>query len=187
MRELALHILDIAENSVNASSSMVRISIHENTVTDRLSFSITDNGKGMDEELVRQVVDPFYTSRTTRRVGLGLPLLKAAAEICNGGLTITSSVNKGARVSCWFQHSHVDRMPLGDMVSTMTMLLIGYPDIHWIYRYEFNDRLFEFDDEYFKKELGDIALSEPTIISFLRIHLEEGMHGVREPLPLSLP
>jgi hypothetical protein len=187
LRELALHILDIAENSVNAGASMVRISIHENTLADRLSFSLTDNGRGMDEELINQVLDPFYTTRTTRRVGLGLPLLKAAAELCNGGLTITSTVNKGSRVSCWFQHSHIDRMPLGDLVSTMTMLLIGYPDIHWIYRYEFNNRLFEFDDEYFKKELGAVALSEPSIISFLRGHLEEGMRGVREPLPLSVP
>lgn len=179
MRELALHILDIAENSVNAKADRIRISVNENTPTDKLSISVSDNGKGMDEEMVKNVVDPFVTSRTTRKVGLGIPFLKAAAEACNGGLTINSTLNKGTRISCTFQRSHLDRMPLGDIVNTITMLVIGYPDIHWIFRYEFNDVMFEFDDEFFKSELGGLPLSEPPFISFLRDHIQEGIAAVK--------
>ncbi len=179
MRELSLHILDIAENCVTAKADLVRISVHENTHTDKFSFSVSDNGKGMDEDMVMKVTDPFVTTRTTRKVGLGIPLLKAAAESCNGGLTINSIINKGTKISCWFQRSHIDRMPLGDIVNTVTMLIIGYPDVHWIFRYEFNDAMFEFDDEFFKSELGDISLSEPSIITFLRDHLKEGIEGVQ--------
>jgi hypothetical protein len=186
MRELALHILDIAENCVNAKADQVRISIHENVYSDKFSFSVSDNGIGMSNELVQKVTDPFVTSRTTRKVGLGIPLLKAAAESCNGGLSITSILNKGTKISCWFQKSHIDRMPLGDIVNTIAMLVIGYPDVHWIFRYEFNDAMFEFDDEFFKSELGDISLSEPSIITFLRDHLKDGIEGVqKEILPVT--
>ena len=182
MRELALHILDIAENCVTAQADLVRISVHENLHTDKLSFSVTDNGRGMCEEMVRTVTDPFVTTRTTRKVGLGIPLLKAAAESCNGGLTINSIPDKGTKISCIFQRSHIDRMPLGDIVNTITILVIGYPDIHWIFRYEYNEAMFEFDDEFFKSELGDISLSEPSIITFLRDHLREGIAGVQHDL-----
>jgi hypothetical protein len=182
VRELSLHILDIAENCVTAKADLVRISIHENTHTDKFSFSVSDNGKGMDEDMLQKVTDPFVTTRTTRKVGLGIPLLKAAAESCNGGLSINSMVNKGTKISCWFQRSHIDRMPLGDIVNTVTMLIIGYPDVHWIFRYEFNDAMFEFDDEFFKSELGDISLSEPSIITFLRDHLKEGIEGVQSDI-----
>jgi len=179
VRELALHILDIAENSVNAKADTIKISITENSHSDKLSFSITDNGCGMDEDMVIMVTDPFVTTRTTRKVGLGIPLLKAAAEGCNGGLTVTSAKGRGTKISCWFQRSHIDRMPLGDIINTVLILEVGYPVIHWIFRYEFNDDMFEFDDEYFKNELGDIPLSEPSIIKFLREHLVQGIEGLR--------
>ncbi len=180
MREIALHLLDIAENSVMAKADTIKISVSENTHSDRLSFSVSDNGIGMDDEMVSRVVDPFTTTRTTRKVGLGIPLLKAAAEACNGGLTITSIKGKGTKLSCWFQRSHIDRMPLGDLTNTLMMLLIGYPTIHWIFRYELNEEMFEFDDEYFKNELGDLPLSEPSIIRFLREHLLNGINSLKK-------
>lgn len=180
MRELALHILDIAENSVSAKADTIKINLSENTQSDKLSFAITDNGIGMDEEMVNSVIDPFVTSRTTRKVGMGIPLLKAAAEGCNGGLTVTSTRGKGTKISCWFQRSHIDRMPLGDIINTLLVLVVGYPNVHWIFRYEFNDEMFEFDDEYFKNELGDLPLSEPGIIRFLREHLSDGIEGLRK-------
>lgn len=180
MREIALHLLDIAENSVMAKADTIKISVSENTHNDKLSFSVSDNGVGMDEEMVSRVIDPFTTTRTTRKVGLGIPLLKAAAEACNGGLTISSIKGKGTKLSCWFQRSHIDRMPLGDVINTYLMLLVGYPSIHWIFRYEFNDEMFEFDDEYFKNELGDLPLSEPSIIRFLKEHFYEGIDGLKK-------
>ncbi len=180
MREIALHILDIAENSVSARADTIKINVSENCLSDKLSFAITDNGVGMDEDMVSSIIDPFVTSRTTRKVGLGIPLLKAAAESCNGGLTITSTKGKGTKISCWFQRSHIDRMPLGDIVNTLLLLVVGYPVIHWIFRYEFNDEMFEFDDEYFKNELGDLPLSEPSILRFLREHLTNGINGLKK-------
>jgi hypothetical protein len=180
VRELALHILDIAENSVSAKADTIKINVSENCHADKISFAVTDNGIGMDEEMVSSVTDPFVTTRTTRKVGLGIPLLKAAAEACNGGLTISSTKGKGTKISCWFQRSHIDRMPLGDIVNTLLLLVVGYPNIHWIFRYEFNDEMFEFDDEYFKNELGDLPLSEPSIIRFLREHLTNGIEGLKK-------
>lgn len=177
MRELSLHILDIAENSVNANADTIRIFIREDTVADKLALTIADNGRGMDEETVKNVVDPFSTTRTTRKVGLGIPLLKAAAEACNGNLGISSTPGKGTKISCSFQRSHIDRMPLGDIVNTITNLIIGYQDIHWIFRYEFNEAMFEFDDESFKQELDGLSLSEPLIITFLRDLLHQGIHA----------
>lgn len=180
MREIALHLLDIAENSIMAKADTIKISVSENTHSDRLSISVSDNGIGMDDEMVSRVVDPFTTTRTTRKVGLGIPLLKAAAEASNGGLTITSTKGKGTKLTCWFQRSHIDRMPLGDLNNTLLLLLVGYPNIHWIFRYELNDEMFEFDDEYFKNELGNLPLSEPSIIRFLREHIHDGIDGLKK-------
>ncbi len=127
MRELALHLLDIAENSVAADAGKIQIEVSEDTLADRLKMSVEDDGRGMDEALVARVVDPFVTSRTTRKVGLGIPLLKAAAEACKGGLTIQSALGKGTRIEVEFQRSHIDRMPLGDLGATFLTLVVGYP------------------------------------------------------------
>jgi signal transduction histidine kinase len=115
MREITLHLLDIAENSVAAGAKNIDIYIEENLLKDRLYLSIEDDGKGMDEETVKAITDPFTTSRTERKVGLGIPLLKNAAEACEGSLTVTSALGKGTKIEATFQHSHIDRMPLGDV------------------------------------------------------------------------
>ena len=133
MRELALHILDIAENSISAGADRVMMLVEENLTEDRPTIRIEDNGKGMDSETLARITDPFVTSRTTRRVGLGIPFFKAAAEACEGSFNIQSSPGKGTRVEVLFKHSHIDRMPLGDIVSTLQTLIIGTPDIHWIF------------------------------------------------------
>ncbi len=178
MRELALHLLDIAENSISANAKTVKVTIEENYVTDRLRMMVEDDGRGMSAEMVAQVTDPFFTSRTTRKVGMGLPLLKAAAEACNGSLKVTSEVGKGTRVEVEFQHSHIDRMPLGSVVDTMLTLVVGSPEVHWIFRYQVDSEMFEFDDQPFKEELGDIPLSEGAVLGFLREHLQSGVASV---------
>jgi len=126
MRELALHILDIAENSISAGASKIKILVYENTAEDLLTITIEDNGKGMDAEMVEKIIDPFTTSRTTRQVGLGIPFFKAAAESCNGAFTIKSQLGIGTKIEASFQHSHIDRMPLGDLSSTLHTLLSGH-------------------------------------------------------------
>ena len=140
MREIALHLMDIAENSVAADSRNIRMDILEDLHTDLLKVSITDDGKGMDEETAKRVLDPFYTTRTTRKVGLGIPLLKLAAEMSEGGLTLESEAGKGTRVEARFRHSHIDRMPLGDAGMTMLTLLVSYPQIHWVFTHHLKDK-----------------------------------------------
>jgi hypothetical protein len=180
MRELALHLLDIAENSVAANASTIEIEVDEDLKTDRLKLAVTDNGQGMDAAMVASVVDPFVTSRTTRKVGLGIPLLKDAAEMCNGYLKIDSTVGKGTRLECEFQHSHIDRMPLGDVASTLLTLVIANPHVQWLLTYRVNDQVFEFDSLPIVQELGDVSLTEPSILTFVRELLQDGIAEVRQ-------
>jgi Signal transduction histidine kinase len=170
--------MDIAENSVNAGASRVEISVEENLNKDRLSISITDNGKGMDAEMVKRVTDPFITTRTTRKVGLGIPFLKEAAEACRGGLLIESQPGVGTNILVDFQRSHIDRMPLGNLPSTFLNLMIGYPRVNWIFRYRVEDRVFEFDDQAVKDILQDVPLSEPSVIAYLDRALTNGINEV---------
>ncbi len=177
MRELSLHLLDIAENSVNAKAKNVAILVSEDTRSDRLHMTIADDGVGMDAETAARVTDPFVTSRTTRKVGLGLPFLKMAAEACNGFLTVQSQKGVGTRVDVEFQRSHIDRMPLGDLAGTWLNLVIGYPHIHWTFTYRGNDAEFVFDDAAVKIELDGIPLSEPSVILYLREMISEGIQA----------
>ncbi len=175
MRELSLHVLDIVENSIAAQARTVEIAIREDNHLDRMYLRVCDDGTGMDEATAAAVVDPFVTSRTTRKVGLGIPLLKAAAEACNGALQLHSTIGKGTDLEVEFQLSHIDRMPLGDIASTMLNLVIAKPDIHFIFRYQVDDRAYVFDDGPVKQELDGIPLSDPMIITYLREELESGI------------
>ena len=178
MRELSLHLLDIAENGVSAGAQNITITIVEDLRTDRLQLAVDDDGRGMDAAMVEQVTNPFITTRTTRKVGLGIPLLKLAAEMCDGSLTVESTPNVGTTVNVDFQRSHIDRMPLGDVVGTLLALLVGWPQVHWVLRYRVDDEEFVFDDAPIKEELGDLPLSDPEVIGFLRGALREGIADV---------
>jgi len=179
VRELSLHLLDIAENSVASGASQIKIRVVEAIKIDLLQMSVEDNGKGMDTAMVASVTDPFVTSRTTRKVGLGIPLLKEAAEACNGFLTITSQVGVGTTVFVQFQRSHIDRMPLGDIAETFLTLLIANPAIHWLFHYQVDDEAFDFDDAPIKTELDGLPYTEPDILNFLRETIETGIQDVR--------
>jgi hypothetical protein len=179
LRELSLHLLDIAENSIAAGAKRIKITVAEDTAKDTFFLSVEDDGKGMDAETVQKVVDPFVTSRTTRKVGLGIPLLKEAAEACNGWLKIESNPGAGTRIDVQFQRSHIDRMPLGDFANTCLILFTGNPSIHWIFQYSFDQRDFIFDDEGIKKELGDFPITEPSMIRYFRELFTEGVSEVK--------
>jgi anti-sigma regulatory factor (Ser/Thr protein kinase) len=183
LRELALHILDIAENSISAGASQIRIVVEEELNEDILKVIIEDNGRGMDEEMLARITDPFITSRTTRKVGLGIPFLKAAAEACEGSFSIQSQPGSGTKVSAVFKHSHIDRMPLGDIVATFLTLLIGTPEVHWIFRYSVNGREFIFDDAPIKQTLDGIPMTEPAVMKFIREFLEAGIQDVKQQEP----
>ncbi len=134
----------------------------------------------MDSEMVRRVADPFVTTRTTRKVGLGIPFLKEAAEACNGGLQIESQPGVGTKINVTFQRSHIDRMPLGDLPTTFLDLLIGYPQVHWELKYQVNERVFHFDDREVKETLQDVPLSEPSVIEYLARLIANGIEEVAQ-------
>ena len=180
MRELTLHLLDIAENGVSAGAQNITITIVEDLRTDRLRLAVEDDGRGMDAAMVEQVTNPFITTRTTRKVGLGIPLLKLAAEMCEGGLTVVSTPNVGTKITAEFQRSHIDRMPLGDVPNTMLSLLVGWPQVHWMLIYRVDAEEFVFDDSPVKEILGDLPLSDPEVITFLRGALNEGISDVTQ-------
>jgi hypothetical protein len=137
----------------------------------------------MDAATAQQVQDPFYTTRTTRNVGLGIPLLKLAAEMSDGSFSLQSDLGKGTWVEAEFRHSHIDRMPLGDLSSTFLTLLISHPQIDWMFLYRVTDenkqsRDFLLESAELKSELGDISLTEPEVLTFLRGMFEEGIEDV---------
>jgi hypothetical protein len=186
MREIVLHLLDLAENSVSAGAHAITISVCEDLDADRLVARIEDDGRGMDEETVRKVTDPFFTSRTTRKVGLGIPLLKEAAEASNGRLIITSKPGAGTQVEVSFQHSHIDRMPLGNLSTVFLELTVAHPEIHWIFHYTVrvhgSEETYEFNDEPVKEILGDVPLTHPDVLAYLRETLEEGLGAAQKSL-----
>jgi anti-sigma regulatory factor (Ser/Thr protein kinase) len=179
VRELTLHLLDIAENSIAAGARNIKIQIEENINNDLLKLVVSDDGRGMSEETVNKVIDPFVTSRTTRKVGLGIPLLKEAAEACNGSFSLTSTLGKGTELSVQFQRSHIDRMPLGDVNTTFQNLFFSNPPIHWIFVYRIDEKEFFFDDRDIKAELQGVSLTEPEIIRVIRGLFESGLQDIK--------
>lgn len=173
MKELSLHILDIVQNSIKANASQIDIRVTEDRRANLLSFTISDNGCGISPEMLKTITDPFSTSRTTRRVGLGLSLLQLACERCHGTMTIASDVGKGTTVTAQFQHDHIDRAPLGDMVMTLITLITGAPDIDFSYVHRVDERVFEFHTADVKRELDGVPLTEPSVAQFLTEYLHE--------------
>ena len=181
MRELSLHILDILQNSLEAGATLVELTIEEDSTADRLTITVRDNGRGMDEAQLARIFDPFYTTRKTRHVGLGVPLFKAATQRCNGDLTITSQVGKGTTLQATFQRSHIDRAPLGDMTGTlMSVILGGTCDVRYLHRVD--DKTFEFHTAEIKAELGDVPLAHPSVRQWLQGFIEEGEAGLAAPI-----
>jgi len=136
MEDLSLHILDVVENSIEANASKIEIKIVEEKNNDLLAVEIKDNGRGMNRETINKVLDPFYTTRTTRKVGLGLSFLAQAAKESNGDFEINSKVGVGTELKATFQYSHIDRKPIGDMNDTIVTLIISHPEINFIYEYQ---------------------------------------------------
>ena len=145
MNELSLHILDIVQNSIAADANIITVKIVEDTINDILSIEVTDDGKGMTPKQLEQVTSPFYTTRQTRKVGLGISLFKAAAERCNGKLELFSEQGNGTTMTATFVHSHIDRAPIGNMTETMLTLISSNPLIDFIYIHYLDARQFALD------------------------------------------
>ena len=173
MRELSLNILDIAQNSIAAGASLTEIVVKEDTVKKELLIGIYDNGKGMTQEQVQNVQDPFYTTRTTRKVGMGIPLFKMAAEQTGGSFKITSRVGVGTQVAALFKTDSIDFTPLGDMASTISTIVCMNENIDFIYTRSVDDREFKFSSADIKTILDGVPLSEPSVMMWVEGHIKE--------------
>lgn len=178
MEDLSLHILDIAENSIAAEASRIEINIREDIRKDLLNIEITDNGKGLDPDTVSRITDPFYTTRKTRDVGLGLALFNEAAKSSNGNLTIKSQKGKGTKVKATFQLSNIDRRPMGNIGETLLVLIIGNPQTSFSFSYQKNSKKFSFDTKLIKNSINGHLPSSSENIRFIAGTLNDGLKSL---------
>lgn len=168
MKDISLHVLDIVQNSLAAGSTSVTISIDVNRKMDYLVVSISDNGRGMTREFLSSVTDPFTTTRTTRKVGLGLPLLKQNAERTGGDFSVSSELGKGTQVVACFRLSSIDCLPLGDMGGVITMLICSNPDVHFEYKHKVDGKEYCLDTQELHEALGGVAVSDLRISRLIK-------------------
>ena len=177
MKELSLNILDVAENSVKAGASLTQILLteHDNVLT----LEIVDDGCGMSEDVVRSVIDPFYTTRTTRKVGMGIPLLKLACEQTGGNLQISSVTQEanpqehGTHVTATFYKDHIDFTPLGDVSASVLTLIQGHPDTDFLFRHQIGDGVVELDTRELREVLEDVPLNSYDVMQWIGGNLQE--------------
>ena len=178
MQELSLNVLDIAQNSVRAGASLIEITVDEQPAADTLTITVRDDGCGMTPEQVRRVTDPFFTTRTTRRAGLGVPFLKQGPEMTGGSLSIESEPGRGTAVTAVFGLTHIDRMPLGDIAATVASLVQCNPDIDFAYTFRHGAGEFTADTREFRQVLDGVPLSEPSVVGFIGSFIRENTQEV---------
>ncbi len=182
MRELSLNILDIAQNSVKANAGKIYISI--SAQNGLLTISVKDNGSGMPLDFLKNVEDPFTTTRTTRKVGMGIPLFKMAAESAGGDFKITSKLYEGTQTTATFKIDHIDRMPLGNVGETISSLILTNPEKDFFLDYEVEDRLYEFNTVEIKEVLENVPIDSPEIIAYIKETINENIKEVNGGISL---
>lgn len=175
MDELALNILDIAYNSIRAKATLIQIHIIDSLKDNVICIDIIDNGCGMSEEQVEKVIDPFYTTRTTRSVGLGVPLFKQNAELTGGFLKINSLINNGTSVETMFVKNHIDTPMMGNLIDTIATLIQANENIDYEFKYTSDSVCFEMNTKDMKDILGDVKINEPEVILWLKDYIKEGL------------
>jgi hypothetical protein len=176
LTELSLHVLDIANNSIRAGADLIEIKIDIQKELDTLAIEIADNGCGMTAEQLNRVEDPFFTTRNTRKIGLGVPFFKMAAISTGGSFNISSAPKKGTTVTALFNLSHIDRMPLGDMNRTMLTLITLNTQIDFVYTYRYDNRQFTLDTRQFRQILNDVPLNNPEVSAYIKDFLDENQN-----------
>lgn len=183
MKELSMHILDIAQNSISAGANLITIEIVEDNARDIFSFLIVDDGCGMSPEVLQNVRNPFTTSRTTRKVGLGIPMLEQSCLQCGGHLELESEVGKGTRLFAVMEYNNIDRPPMGDIKNSMYLLILMNPDRDFVYRHTYNENLYELDTRELKEVLDGVPLNDPSVAEWLKDNIFGGIdeiYGVAE-------
>jgi hypothetical protein len=179
MKDWSLHILDIAQNSLNAEATLIEILLTEDTDMDLLQLAIKDNGKGMREEQLHMLNDPFF-STGNKKTGLGIPLLKQQAETAGGNVQVHSQPGKGTTVTATCVHSHIDRQPLGEVAETIISLIRANPHIDFVYCHRLNKKEYTLDTRLIKEELKDMAINNKAIINFIKDMIQENLDALNE-------
>ena len=178
MKDLSMHIMDILQNSTRAKANNITLEVLENHDADTLTLVFKDDGCGMSAETVEKVTNPFFTTRTTRKVGLGLPLLKQNTEQTGGSLDIQSEKGKGTTVTAVFGLTHLDRPPMGDLAGTVVLTASAYPDIRFIFHYHSDQTDYVFDTDEVNEALDGISIQEPEVIQYLKEMIQENIGNV---------
>jgi anti-sigma regulatory factor (Ser/Thr protein kinase) len=180
LREMSLHIMDIVENGIGAGAKLIDISVTEDRKHNRLEIVIRDNGRGIPENLMEKVMDPFYTTRTTRRVGLGLSLFREASRRCDGEFAVKSKEGEGTEISASFRLDHIDLAPLGDMAGSLTSLILGNPNVDFVYTHSVGDKEFQLDTRKIKEELEGVEIIHPEVIRFIGDLVRQSLADIRK-------
>lgn len=175
MKDLSLHVMDILQNSTRAGAKNITLDVEESKANDTLTLRFIDDGCGMNEETVKKVQDPFYTTRTTRKVGLGLPLLKQNAEQTGGWMNITSQPNVGTEVTVVFRPSNIDCPPMGDLAGTVVLTVSAYPDIHFVFHYKTEEIDYTLDTNEVIEVLDGVPINNPDIVEYLKDMVAENI------------
>jgi len=179
LRELSLHIMDIIENGIGAGADLIHLSIEEDHKKNLIRVTVTDNGQGIPEALLEKVTDPFFTTRTTRRVGLGLSLFREASRRCEGDFSIESREGEGTKVEATFRLDHIDLAPMGDIEGAMTSLIMGSADVDFVYSHHVDGRPFHLDTRSIKKELEGVPINHPKVLQYISETIREGLAEIR--------
>lgn len=178
MKEIALHIMDIVQNSITANAGFISVCVFINKEKDDLTVEISDNGKGMDADMLSRVTSPFTTTRTTRKVGLGIPLFKAGAEAAGGSFVINSQPGRGTQVRAVYGLSHIDRPPVGDIASVIHTLIVCNPEIDFSFEAEYGDKTFALNTAEIKKTLDGVPVTQSDVSVWLIEYLKEGIDEI---------
>lgn len=178
MEDLSLHILDIVENSITAGANRVELRILEDLGKDIFSIEIKDNGKGIRKDTLEKVTDPFYTTRKTRNVGLGLSLLAQSAKEADGNISIKSEEGIGTTIYVCFKHSHIDRKPFGNIADTLIVLISGNPDIDFFYEHRMDVNLYSIDTGKIRPELEGVPINYPGVIELIKKDMQAGLEKI---------
>lgn len=179
MNDLSLHVIDIIQNSVSAGATRIMLTVEEDTVGDVMRIVVGDNGRGMTAEQVQRLSDPFFTSRTTRKVGMGIPLFKQSAEQSGGWLSVESQPGVGTTVTATFGHSNIDRPPLGDIANTLILMVSANPEIDFVFEYRYNGAEYRFDTVEVKEVLDGLPLNNPQVMGMLEEMVRENIKDIK--------
>lgn len=176
MKTIALHIMDILQNSIKVKAARVELDVFEDKHADQLILTFRDNGPGMSKEMLEKITNPFFTTRTERRVGLGLPLLKQNAEMTGGSLRIESELGVGTVVTSVFGLSHIDRPPMGDIAGVVVLTVAANPDIEFVFLYKVDDGSYLFDTREVKLALDGLPINNPQVMEFMKDMIIENIN-----------